>query len=106
MNFVPVEGHILIRPAEITEVVKTITREDGKKVEILQSYHSADIAMKAVNKGTVIASSSKNPLYGVDKLLIYYPFSPNKIKLEEDDKEYHVIHERDVMGYVETGKVG
>ena len=63
--------------------------------------HSVDLQIKAVNEGTVVVSSSKN--YSVGQHLIYYPFSPNKVTI--DEKNYHVIHERDVMGIVET-KVG
>lgn len=103
MNFIPKNGHILLVPEEIQSAVKTIKRDDGSTATILQGDRSKDLAMKAVNKGTVEATSSVDPDYSIGSILVYYPFSPNKIVIE--DKEYHVIHERDVMGYVKAGQV-
>lgn len=97
MNFKPTNQHILIFPEEITEVAKKITREDGVVVELLQGDRTRDLKIKAVNKGTVIRSSSEQ--YKEGQILVYYPYSPNKLDIEE--KEYHVIHERDVMGIVQ-----
>lgn len=103
MNFVPKAGHIFLEPEEIKDAVKSIKRDDGKMVTILQTDRSKDIAIKAVNKGIVRATSSADPDYQIGAILVYYPFSPNKITM--DEKEYHVIHERDVMGYVKSGQV-
>ena len=103
MNFVPVNGHILIEPEEITNAAKVVKRDDGSTATILQGDRSKDLAKKAVNKGKVVATSSNDPNYVVGSNLVYYPFCPNKILME--DKEYDVIHERDVMGYVKAGQV-
>jgi co-chaperonin GroES (HSP10) len=96
MNFIPSKGHILIKPKEITEAVKKVKTEDGREVNLLMSDHSKDLKIKAVNEGTVITSASD--FYKTGEHLVYYPFSPNKINLEE--VEHHIIHERDVMGEI------
>lgn len=97
--FTPDNDHILIEPEQITDVAKEIKGDDGVVRKIFMNDHTVDKIVAAVNKGRVMASSSKR--YSIiDTILVYYPFSANKIKI--DEKDYHVIHERDVMGKVEV----
>jgi co-chaperonin GroES (HSP10) len=97
MKFVPVAQHIMIKPEEITNTLKKVQTEGGREIEILMGDRSKDLAIKAVNKGKIVRSSSK--LYKKGQVLVYYPFSPNKLDVE--GIEHHIIHERDVMGIVE-----
>ena len=103
MKFIPKAGHILIFPEEINDAAKIVKRDDGTEIRILHHDRTKELAMKAVNKGAVVATSSIDPDYSVGKTLVYYPYCPNKIVI--DEKEYHVIHERDVMGYVKPSEV-
>ena len=97
-KFKPVNLHILIKPEEITDTIRTVNTDSGKQVKLLIGDRSRELMIKAVNKGEVVESGSE--AYKIGQVLVYYPFSPNKINL--DDKEFHVIHEKDVMGIVES----
>ena len=99
MKFIPLFKHIKILPEQITNTVKMVERADGTKVPIVMGDRSKDEKMKAVNKGKIVESSSDLPHCGKDSVIIYYPFTACKVI--EDEIEYHVIHERDVMGYMD-----
>lgn len=93
-KFFPKSGHIKILPKKVEEVAKTVERADGSKVQIVMTDRSRDEKIKAVNQGQVKASASNEYKEGDE--VVYYPFSANKFL--EDEIEYHIIHERDVMG--------
>jgi len=97
-KFKPVNLHILIKPEQITNTIKQVKTDDGRTVDLQIGDRSRELMIKAVNKGEVVESGSAD--YKIGQVLVYYPFSPNKINL--DDKEFHVIHEKDVMGIVES----
>lgn len=100
MKFIPTNLHILIKPEEINDTAKEVQVEGGGTKRIFLHERAVDLKIKAVNKGTVVESNST--LYENGQVLVYYPYSSNKILIEEGKPEYHVIHERDVMGIVES----
>jgi len=98
MKFNPVSGHIRVLPEAISNTAKVVEMADGTKKEIFMGDRSKDEKVKAVHKGAIQETSCQAPHLQVGKIIIYYPFSANKII--ENEVEYHVIHERDVMGYM------
>lgn len=90
-KFMPRQGHLKILPKEITDVAKKV----GDKM-IYMPDRSKDEKIKAVNQGTIKETSSLDPLYHKGAEVVYYPFSANKFA--ENETEYHIIHEKDIMG--------
>ena len=97
-KFKPRNGHIMILPKVVEAVAKKVSRDDGSTAEIIMTDRTRDEKIKAVNQGTVNRTSSSDPNYQEGSELVYYPFSANKFI--EDEVEYHIIHEKDVMGYL------
>ena len=93
MKFIPLFEHIKVEPDQVTNEAKKVGN-----TTIYMPDRSMDEKIKAINKGKIVESASKLPHLEKGTVVVYYPFAANKIK--ENEIEYHVIHERDVMGYM------
>ena len=98
-KFHPLFEHLFIEPEAVTNEASEVETEAGKKVIIYKTDRVRADERKGLNKGKIIESSSAKAELKKGMTIISYPYSANEVK--DGDEIYHIVHERDVMGWVE-----